>query len=218
MEIRLETPADYYAVESLTREAFWNLHVPGCDEHLLVNLLRENEIFLPKLDFVALLDEEESGEAAIVGNIMYAKAILRDLSGQDCEVISFGPVSVLPCHQGKGIGSALIRHSLEQARLQGHQAVLIYGDPAYYGRFGFRPGEELGISGEEGYYNPALQYLELVPGYLPRSGSYFILDPVYQLDEAAVAVFDRRFPGKVKEYRPSQDHFREMLALSRPRE
>ena len=214
MKIRAELPTDYYEVETLTREAFWNLHVPGCDEHLLVHLLREHCIFLPELDFVALAEDDTT----LTGNIMYAKALLRDLKGAEHEVISFGPVSVLPDYQSKGIGSALIRHSLDLAREQGHKAVLIYGDPAYYSRFGFRPGEELGISGEEGYYNPALQYLELVPGSLPREGAYFILDPVYQLDPEAVAAFDQQFPGLTKEHRPSQDHFLEMLGQSRLRE
>ena len=45
--IRLETPADYRAVENLTREAFWNQNVPGCDEHYLVHTMRDHADFIP---------------------------------------------------------------------------------------------------------------------------------------------------------------------------
>lgn len=62
--IRLETPIDYEIVENLTREAFWNVHVPGCDEHYLAHILRDHEDFIPELDFVL----EVAGK--IIGNIM----------------------------------------------------------------------------------------------------------------------------------------------------
>ena len=64
MNIRAETPADYPAVEQLTREAFWNVHVPGCDEHYLVHIMRSASEFLPALALVAEL------EGQIVGNII----------------------------------------------------------------------------------------------------------------------------------------------------
>ena len=50
--IRRETPADYAAVEHLTREAFWNVYRPGCTEHYVVHLLRNDPSFLPELDLV----------------------------------------------------------------------------------------------------------------------------------------------------------------------
>ncbi len=68
--LRLETEVDYRVVESITREAFWNLHVPGCDEHYLTHVLRQSPDFIPELDFVAVIDDE------IVGNIMYAHSII----------------------------------------------------------------------------------------------------------------------------------------------
>lgn len=48
--IRNETPADYRAVEDLTRRAFYNLYVPGCHEHYLVHVMRDHPDFLPELD------------------------------------------------------------------------------------------------------------------------------------------------------------------------
>ena len=46
IDIRKETKADYRIVEELTREAFWNLHSPGCDEHYLVHVLRNHPDFI----------------------------------------------------------------------------------------------------------------------------------------------------------------------------
>ncbi len=88
--LRLETPADYSTVERITREAFWNHHVPGCDEHYLAHVLRQAECFLQELDFVAELD------GTVVGNIMYTKARIVGDDATEYPVLSFGPISVLP--------------------------------------------------------------------------------------------------------------------------
>lgn len=40
--IRKECAGDHRQVEELTREAFWNLYVPGCDEHCLVHEMRRH--------------------------------------------------------------------------------------------------------------------------------------------------------------------------------
>ncbi len=56
VSIRLETEADYRKVEELTREAFWNLYVPGCDEHYLSHILRGHKDFIKELDYVAEVD------------------------------------------------------------------------------------------------------------------------------------------------------------------
>ena len=63
--IRRETPADYSAVEDLTREAFWNVYRPGCSEHYIVHTLRQDPYFVPELDFVL----EKSGQ--LIGHILY---------------------------------------------------------------------------------------------------------------------------------------------------
>ena len=55
--LRLEEENDYWVVENLTREAFWNNHVPGCDEHLLIHNLRKSKEFIKELDFVAIFME-----------------------------------------------------------------------------------------------------------------------------------------------------------------
>ena len=206
--IRNEEPGDYREVDNLTREAFWNLHVPGCNEHYLAHLLRKSPAFIPELDFVAV------NEGIILGNIMYAKSLLISDDGVQHPVITFGPVSVLPEHQGKGIGAALIRHSLAKAKEMGFGLVFIYGDPTYYSRFGFREGEAHNIRTKDGLYTPALQVLQLadtaiIPGR-------FVEDSVYEVDDTEAEEFDKGFPKKEKEVTASQQKFLDMLAQTHP--
>lgn len=73
--IRKETPHDYRAVETMTRNAFYNIYVPGCIEHYLVHTMRSHEDFIPELDFVLELDGQ------VIGNIMYTRAALLDEHG-----------------------------------------------------------------------------------------------------------------------------------------
>lgn len=210
--IRLEQPEDYRTVEHLTREAFWNHHVPGCDEHYLAHVLRESSCFVPELDFVA------EAEGKIVGNIMYTRAVIHCDSGEDFPVLSFGPLSVLPERQGEGIGSLLVRHSLPRASELGHSAVLIYGDPAYYSRLGFLPAESFGVGTADDCYMDALQALELVAGALRVKQGRFQEDHAYEVDAESSALFDKSFPLKEKqEGLPSQLKFLEHLSQRKPR-
>ena len=70
--IRKERPEDYYDVEYMTKKAFWNLHVPGCEEHYLVHVLRKSGDYIPELSRIAEIDGK------IVGTIMYSKAYILD--------------------------------------------------------------------------------------------------------------------------------------------
>lgn len=202
--IRLEQKEDHRIVEEMTREAFWNLHVPGCDEHLLAHKLRDCPAFIEELDFVAVSDGK------IVGNIMYCRAVVSDDGGGEREVISFGPVSVWPQLQKQGIGGTLIRHSLQKAADMGHSAVLIYGDPAYYHRFGFEPAKKYGIRTSQGGYLDALMALELKPGALSGVSGRFLEGEQYSIDPQELAEFEKTFPYKQKAVTESQKRFLEM--------
>ncbi|MBS6640868.1 MAG: N-acetyltransferase [Clostridiaceae bacterium] len=142
--IRLEQPGDQCAVEALTRDAFWDVYKPGCDEHLVAHRLRTHPDFIPELDFVAL-----SGDK-IVGNIMYSRAAIVQPDSTRFPIVIFGPLSVHPDYQRQGVGAALVRHSLEQAKALGFAGVALTGSPDYYPRFGFRPGRGFGITDAEG--------------------------------------------------------------------
>jgi predicted N-acetyltransferase YhbS len=212
MNIRLETPADYSTVEQITREAFWNHHVPGCDEHYLAHVLRDSACFLQELDFVAELG------GTLVGNIMYTKAKIVGDDAAEYPVLSFGPISVLPEVQGRGVGGKLIRHTLSLAKEMGHTAVLIYGDPDYYSRFGFVPAEQYRIGTRYNTYAAALQAIELAPGALAGKAGLFYEDSAYEIDEEEAQGFDRLFPPKEKQTGlDSQAKFLQHLSMQKPR-
>jgi len=91
--IRKEKETEYRIVEEITREAFWNLYFPGCDEHYTTHILRNHPDFIKELSFVAELDNK------IIGNIMYTKSYVIDEDQHKIETISFGPICVLPKYQ-----------------------------------------------------------------------------------------------------------------------
>lgn len=201
LTIRLEQEQDRGTVEALTREAFWNLYVPGASEHLVLHNLRGSDGFIHDLDFVAELD------GMLVGNIVYTRSNILDASGRRHGVATFGPVSVLPVWQNRGIGSALIRHSLAAAAALGHTAVVIYGHPEYYGRFGFVGGKQYGIAASDGRYMKALLAKELHNGALQDVSGRFIEDPAFAVTESALEAFDAQFPHKEKAETDSQKAF-----------
>jgi predicted N-acetyltransferase YhbS len=192
MIIRREEKSDERNVEELTREAFWNHHVPGCDEHYLVHIMRSAPDFIHELNFVALQDEK------IIGNIMYTKSSIQEASGNILPAITFGPISVLPEYQKQGIGSTLINHSFHEARRLGHKVVIIYGFPSYYSRLGFEPCITYHISNHEGRFPKAMQVYELEKGALKNVSGIFLESPIFNIDPEAAEAFDKTFPAKEK--------------------
>jgi len=203
--IRNETENDYRQVEELTREAFWNLHVPGCDEHYLVHVMRNHPDFIKELDFVAELDGK------IVGNIMYTQAWLSNEEGKEIKVLSFGPVSVLPEFQRNGVGSALINHTKAIALKTGVTAILIFGDPHNYCKHGFKNCKDLNISDMNGEYPLGLLVLELQKDAFAGDNWKFRYSDVYNINEKDAEVFEKSFAHKEKDYRYSQEIFRILI-------
>ncbi len=201
--IRLETPRDYRAVENLTREAFWNQNVPGCDEHYLVHTMRSHADFIPELAFVL----ERNGE--IIGNIMYTKARLVDGEGHEKPCLTFGPISVAPTHQRRGYGKMLIEHSFRAAAEMDHEIVVIYGNPDNYVARGFKSSRKYNVCLEGDRFPAALLVKELKDGVLDGRRWYFHESSFGEAcaDEKAVAAFDATFPPKEKHWQPSQEEF-----------
>lgn len=198
LSLRPETEPDYETVEFLTREAFWDLYRPGCVEHLLAHKLRQVSAFIPELDFVAELD------GRIAGNIMYSRAKVVDSDGNAAEVLTFGPLSVLPKFQKTGVGSALILHTEKIAAQMGFRAIIIFGNPAYYHRFGFDGAEKYGVTTAEGENFDAFMALELFPGAMRGVTGKFHEDPVFQVDPEELDTFDQRFPFREKHVTDTQ--------------
>ena len=208
LEIRLERPADYRETETITREAFWNHYSPGCNEHYLLHIMRDHPAFLPELDFVAT----DGGK--IVGNIVYLRTIIEGDDGNKYDVLSLGPISVLPEYQRRGIGGRLIEHSRQQAREMPYRAILLYGDPDYYSRQDFVSAESLGIRTMDDMYAAALQVCVLHENALSGIAGRYIEDAIYEVDESAAEAFDKGFPRKEKiSGTPSQKRFEMMVAM-----
>ena len=72
MSIRNEKPEDYRTVEELIKKTFWNLSVPGCNEHYLVHQIRKSEEYIPELDFVL----EEDGKTMLATDLKIASAFM----------------------------------------------------------------------------------------------------------------------------------------------
>lgn len=210
IEFRLEQPSDYDETERVTREAFWNHYAPGCDEHYLLHIMRDCRAFVPELDVVAVHDGK------IVGNVVYMKSVIRGDDGNEYEVLSLGPISVLPEYQRQGIGGRMIEYTRQLAREMGFRAVLLCGDPDYYSRQGFVAAESLGIRTADDMYATALQVCELYENALSGVKGRYLEDAIYCVDELSAATFDRNFP--VKEMvtgTPSQQRFKKISTLQR---
>jgi len=199
--IRHELPTEYKEVENVTREAFWNLYVPGCSEHYLVHKMREHNDFLSILDYVAIIDKK------IVGNIMYVKSAILNELNEKIDTISFGPVSVLPEYQRKCIGSALLQHSIREAKDKEYKAVIIEGYPKNYCKYGFKSSKDYTISNIAGKYPYNLLVLPLVDGIFEGHTWKYVESEVYNCDENEVEKFDKQFVEKTKEYKYAQEEF-----------
>lgn len=192
LTIRQERHEDHREAEFLTREAFWNRYQPGCEEHLLLHRMRDVPAFVPELALVAVED------GTLVGHVAVTEARIVDDDRDEVTVLCLGPIAVHPGHQGRGIGTALMEGVLERARELGYRAVLLFGDPGYYARFGFRSTGRYGIGTSTGDHPDALMARELVEGGLAGVHGRFHIDPVFEIDADELAAFDQRFPPKEK--------------------
>jgi predicted N-acetyltransferase YhbS len=101
----------------------------GADRHgRTAYRIRENMPFLPDLSFAAL------DGTALIGTIQAWPARVANADGAD-PITLVGPVAVMPDAQGKGVGKALMRHLLDVADAGATDAMVMIGDPEYYGRF-----------------------------------------------------------------------------------
>ena len=200
--IRPENEADHLTVETLTREAFWNLYRPGCDEHYTTHLIRGHEDFLPQLTFVAEVDGQ------IVGSILYTRSWVINELGEKIETATFGPLCVHPGWQRRGVGTALIEHTRQLAVQMRYPAILILGDPHNYVKHGFKTGKDLSVCTPDGRYPLGLLVLELRPGFFASNQQWkFQTSAVYEFAQEDAEDYDARFPPKEKKHRYSQDLF-----------
>jgi len=199
--IRLEKPEDYREVENLVRESFWNVYRPGCSEHYVIHVLRDDPAFVKELDFVMEKDDE------LIGQNMFMRTVINADDGRVIDVLTMGPIGIAPELKRKGYGKKLLDYSLEKASAMGFGAVLFEGNIGFYGHSGFTYARNFGIRYHdlpEGADDSFFLCKELIPGYLEGITGVYRTPRGYYVDDADVEEFDKAFPPKEKLKLPGQ--------------
>jgi predicted N-acetyltransferase YhbS len=199
--IRLEKKVEYREVEKLVRESFWNVYKPGCSEHYVLHVLRDDPAFVKELDFVM----EKDGR--LIGQNVFVRTVINADDGRDIDVLTMGPICIAPELKRKGYGKLLLDYSLEKAAEMGFGAVLFEGNIDFYGKSGFDYARKFGIRYHdlpEGADDSFFLCKELIPGYLDEVIGVYQTPQAYYVDDAAVEEFDKNFPAKEKLKLPDQ--------------
>ena len=199
--IRLERKEDHREVENLIRESFWNVYRPGCSEHYVIHVLRDDPAFVKELDFVM----ERCGH--LIGQNMFMRTVIRADDGRVIPVLTMGPICIAPELKRKGWGKKLLDYSLEKAAALGYGAVLFEGNIAFYGKSGFNYARKFGIRYHdlpEGADDSFFLCKELIPGYLSGVTGVYQTPQGYYVADDDVEAFDKSFPPKKKLKLPGQ--------------
>ena len=199
--IRFENKGEYREVENLIRESFWNVYRPGCSEHYVIHVLRDDPAFVKELDFVM----EKDG--VLIGQNMFMKTVINADDGRDVEVLTMGPICITPELKRKGYGKRLLDYSLEKAAELGFGAVLFEGNIDFYGKSGFGYARKFGIRYHdlpEDADDSFFLCRELIPGYLDDITGIYQTPQGYYVEDTDVEEFDKAFPPKEKLKLPGQ--------------
>ena len=199
--IRLEKKEDHRETEDLIRRSFWNVYRPGCSEHYVMHVLRDDPAFIPELDFVM----ERNG--VLIGQNMFMKTVINTDDGRVIPVLTMGPIGIAPELKRKGYGKKLLDFSLEKATALGYGAVLFEGNIAFYGKSGFDYARDFGIRYHdlpEGADDSFFLCRELIPGYLDGVTGVYQTPKGYYVVDRDVEAFDRAFPPMEKLKLPGQ--------------
>ncbi len=199
--IRSERSDDHRAVENLIRESFWNVYRPGCSEHYVIHVLRDDPAFVKELDFVM----EHDGK--LIGQNIFMKTVINADDGRDVDVLTMGPICITPELKRKGYGRILLDYSLGKASELGFGAVLFEGNIGFYGKSGFDYASKFGIRYHDLPEDADSSFFlckELIPGYLNDVTGVYQTPQGYYVDDADVEEFDKDFPPKEKLKLPGQ--------------
>jgi putative acetyltransferase len=159
MRIRAERSSEFAAIRGLIETAFATARVSNGDEQNFVDRLRAGGDYIPGL---ALVAEDDEG---LIGHVMLTRTHIATAAGAR-PVLLLAPLCVRRERRRSGVGAQLIAEVLRRAGERGHDAVVLVGDPAYYGRFGFRPSTVFGVVNDNGVPSEFVMALELTPGAL----------------------------------------------------
>ena len=187
--IRQEKKEEQRAVENLVRESFWNVYRPGCSEHYVIHVLRDDPA------------------GVLIGQNMFMRTVINADDGRVIPVLTMGPIGITPDLKRHGYGKKLLDYSIEQASAMGFGAVLFEGNIGFYGKSGFDYARNFGIRYHdlpEGADDSFFLCKELIPGYLDGITGVYQTPQGYYVDDADVEAFDREFPPKEKLKLPGQ--------------
>ena len=152
VEIRNETATDADAIDAVTTAAFLAAPHTAHTEQFIVKALREAGRLTVSL--VAEVDGH------VIGHVAVSPVSISD-GASDWH--GLGPISVAPTCQGQGVGSRLMREALRVLRESGAAGCVVLGEPAYYGRFGFRAEPGLVLSNVPPQYFQAISFGAAMP-------------------------------------------------------
>ncbi|MDQ2666183.1 MAG: N-acetyltransferase [Gemmatimonadota bacterium] len=130
--IRAERPSDAPLIAEVVKRAYADVAYSDHREHLMIERLRSTDAFLTDLSLLAEIGDET------VGHVLLTKAriINRDTI---VDTLALAPLSVVPEHQGRGVGRSLIEAAHLRAAALGFGSIVLVGIPGYYPRFGYAP-------------------------------------------------------------------------------
>nr|WP_295159939.1 N-acetyltransferase [uncultured Methanobrevibacter sp.] len=194
MKIRLEEEKDYFEVENLNRNAFWNIYRPGAYEHFIVHNLRIDDSYIKNLAYVI-----EDGDK-IIGNINYSVGRI-DYENSSEDAVVLGPLAIDNSYQKQGFGSELIEYTLKLAEKEDIPFVIVIGDENYYSRFGFESASKYNIyleGTELDEENPFFMIKIFDETKISGELGIFHNPDVFDVDENGLDEFDRQFEFKEK--------------------
>lgn len=193
--IRLERKEEEREVETLVREAFWNVYRPGRLERYVLNQMRNNPDFIPELNFVL----EKDGK--IIGQNVFVRAVIKADDGREIPISAMGPICIAPELKSQGYGKFLLDYTLERAKEFGVKALCFEGNIDFYGKSGFDYASQFGVRYHglpEGADASFFLCKELEKGYLDGVTGEYAPPQCYFVDEKEAEEFDKEFPPKEK--------------------
>jgi len=161
--VRRELPSDRDAARAVHLAAFATSDGRHAVEARLLDELRDEGDLLPELGWVV------THEGGVVAHVACSRSVL---GADSTSAVALGPIGVLPGHQRRGAGSALVHAGLGGADARGFHVVVLLGSPAYYGRFGFVPAASLGIEAADPLWGNHFQARPLTAWDGTRTGAF----------------------------------------------
>lgn len=192
------TKDDWYQVERMAQLAFWNKHAPGCDEHYMIHKLKDSKDYRPELSRIAV------SEGEVIGAILYSNAKVVD-GKQEHAIVTFGPLCVHPDWQGCRVGELLLKETLPLVKKSGISGIVLYGEPDYYPRLGFKTCDHFGITTPDGKNFDAFMCYELnSEEFQLVKGKFYEAKVMEDLPEDEVDAFSNQFPKLEPQFFPKQ--------------